>query len=192
MASASTTALDPDILLSAFSECRASTGDVPLAALAAGMDQLRRIVLTLGSAFGIASSDITEKVETLNARIQDIKTCGRTLQPPIAGAKVAPAYDPTTARATVQCASLACCRAPPERAAGGPHHRVPLPVPSLLPPPPADLVQWEIERKVTEMHDKKYTSGARSILRLMWFMDFLQVREGGRAGGRAGGPRRTA
>lgn len=35
--------------------------------------QLRRMVLTLGSAFSIASTDITEKLDTLTKRIADIE-----------------------------------------------------------------------------------------------------------------------
>jgi Glycolipid transfer protein (GLTP) len=38
-----------------------------------------------------------------------------------------------------------------------------------------DMVQWEMERKVTASVTSKYTSASRSILRLLWFMDFLEV-----------------
>ena len=37
------------------------------------------------------------------------------------------------------------------------------------------VVAWEIERKMTDKVGGKYTSASRSILRLLWFCDFLQV-----------------
>lgn len=58
------------------------------------------------------------------------------------------------------------------------------PVPGAVTPPynPAGarvtvqfVVAWELERKVTDKVGSKYTSASRSILRLLWFMDFLQV-----------------
>ena len=39
----------------------------------------------------------------------------------------------------------------------------------------AVIVSWEIEKKLTEKVTSKYTSAARSILRLCWFLDFLKV-----------------
>lgn len=37
------------------------------------------------------------------------------------------------------------------------------------------MVLWEVDRKVEKLNAGKYISGARSLLRLMWFMDFLGV-----------------
>jgi hypothetical protein len=37
------------------------------------------------------------------------------------------------------------------------------------------MVLWEVDRKVQAQNAGKYVSGARSLLRLMWFMDFLSV-----------------
>lgn len=37
------------------------------------------------------------------------------------------------------------------------------------------MVLWEVDRKVEKLNAGKYISGARSLLRLMWFMDFLGI-----------------
>jgi hypothetical protein len=95
---------DGDKLLAAFSECKKYTGDVPMEPFCQGMEQLRRIVLTLGSAFAIASNDITEKLETLAKRQADLKNAGRPMQPAVLGDDGLP-YDTTNARNTVQCMS---------------------------------------------------------------------------------------
>lgn len=95
---------DGDALVASFKVCAAHTGDVPLEELCNGMEQLRRIVLTLGSAFGIASSDITEKIETLGKRMADIRAMG-ALSPPGEGTST-PAYSASSPRLTVQCSYL--------------------------------------------------------------------------------------
>ena len=97
---------DGGALVESFKVCAAHTGDVPLEELCNGMEQLRRIVLTLGSAFGIASSDITEKIETLGKRMADIRAMG-----PLTAAgegATTPAYSAAAPRLTVQCAC--CCQ----------------------------------------------------------------------------------
>jgi Glycolipid transfer protein (GLTP) len=39
------------------------------------------------------------------------------------------------------------------------------------------MILWEMDRKVEAQNGSKggYTSGARSVLRMMWFMDFLGI-----------------
>lgn len=197
---------NPDELLSAFGDCNRFLGDVPMSAFMDGMEQLRRIVLTLGSAFGIASSDITEKLETLAKRVADLEAAGRPIEPPKPGAASVP-YSPAAARVTVQCASGGAATstrtAQPAPSSSARSHAFPLlsrrspdatrtskqhvPSPlssvfsrSLLFLPAracacADMVDWELERKVEAQTTKAYTSASRSILRLLWFMDFLQV-----------------
>jgi hypothetical protein len=97
---------------------------------------------TLGSAFGIAAADITEKCEVLNKRLGELRARAEK------EGGVAPALK-TGAQPDVA------------------DKRVRLTL--------QFLVQSEMDKKVERSNSWSYVSGARSLLRLMWFLDFIHA-----------------
>lgn len=133
--------IDPDALVGAWATCRQSKHDIPLAAFMTGCEEVKKIIMTLGSAMSIASSDITEKVGILQKRLDDLKVLVQESgeAPPLAeGAEVAD--DDKRVRLTLQF-----------------------------------MVKHEMAKKVERLESGPYVSGSRSLLRLMWFLDFISV-----------------
>ena len=55
-----------------FEVCARNSTDIPIADFVDGCSEIRKIVLNLGSAFGLASSDISEKASILRTRLAEM------------------------------------------------------------------------------------------------------------------------
>ena len=59
---------DASRLVSLFQQCAATYTDIPIQPFIEGCLEIRKIVGVLGSAFGIAANDISQKCEVLGQR----------------------------------------------------------------------------------------------------------------------------
>lgn len=145
-------AMDPEVLVNSWQNCFNNLKDVPISDFVVGSTQIKNIVYTLGSAFGIASSDITEKCAIMTERLKELEALIA------AGGEVGTAAAaPGTKPSPINPAHAAAVNA-------------------LGPAKPTlqYLVNYEMARKLERTGDSgPYVSGTRSLLRLMWFLDFL-------------------
>lgn len=139
----------PNVLVERFRECEVHSRDVPITAFVSGCEEVKKIVYSLGAAFSIASADITEKNGVLHARLKELEAQAHSR------GHEAPRADAATSSS----------------ATGDATHTVDVRVRFTL----QWLVLDEMRRGVHKRNDREYVSGARSLLRLMWFLDFLQA-----------------
>lgn len=132
----------PLVLVDKFRTCSSYTRDIPIEDFLQGCEEVKKIVYSLGTAFTIASADITEKVGVLRERAKALHAAAKEHgeAPPRADAAAVAAPEDARVRFTLQW-----------------------------------LVLDEMKRDVHKRNDSKFVSGSRSLLRLMWFLDFLNA-----------------
>jgi hypothetical protein len=160
-------AFNPDVLVHEVAKMRGHLHDLPARAFVRFCCEVGRLIKVLGTVFKMASEDVEEKTAILTVRLNELdkraKEVGleapRLDAPPPAPAPApdAPAPAPDAATATA-----------PAAAPAADERRVRLTLQFLI----AD----ELARGVAAVNDAKtFVSGSRTLLRLMWFLDFVVV-----------------